>query len=171
MNKQELIDFEKVFVGARTKNNFTTLADWVERKIGDKSGDLLLQMDVEGAEYEVLATVSEDLLRRFRIMIIEFHHLEELFNRVGFEYITLCFSKLLDNFEVVHIHPNNAGILYRYGDIEIPSMLEITFLRKDRVRSKRYAEKFPHNLDYPNETSRPNYALPKCWHGQGPLIE
>ena len=55
-----------------------------------------LKMNIEGAEYEVLAD-SEDRLRQIREMIIEYHHLPglrrslheilELLHRQGFEYL------------------------------------------------------------------------------------
>lgn len=55
-----------------------------------------LKMNIEGAEYEVLAD-SEDRLRQIREMVIEYHHLPEqprslhqileLLHRQGFEYL------------------------------------------------------------------------------------
>ena len=61
------------------------LAEWVlasEDRYG--KGDLLLQMDVEGAEYPILHEVSEETLAKFRIMIIEFHYVDRIFDRNEF---------------------------------------------------------------------------------------
>jgi hypothetical protein len=42
---------------------------------GHQESDLFLQMDVEGAEWGVLAVTPSDVLSRFRILIAEFQDL------------------------------------------------------------------------------------------------
>lgn len=49
-----LMTFEKVNLGAQTGEGVTTLADWVNRHAAPDENNLLLQMDIEGAEYPVL---------------------------------------------------------------------------------------------------------------------
>ena len=46
-------DFEKKFLGAHTQDIFLSLSDWVAAK-SPTDRDMILQMDIEGAEYEVL---------------------------------------------------------------------------------------------------------------------
>jgi hypothetical protein len=53
------------------------------------SDDLILQMDIEGAEWHVLLNVSRDTLRRFRIIVIELHDLERLMDKHAFVIIGL----------------------------------------------------------------------------------
>ena len=77
--------FEKKFVGGLSDDAFMTLEDWKNRTIPEHSGDLLLQMDTEGAEYETLLSAPAALLEQFRIMVIEFHFLQELWNRRFFD--------------------------------------------------------------------------------------
>ena len=43
--------------------------------MGGTDGDLLLQMDIEGAEWLALAQVSDRVLSRFRIIVLELHGL------------------------------------------------------------------------------------------------
>ena len=45
-------------------------------------GDLMLQMDIEGAEYEVLISLSKKELEKFRIILIEFHFLSQLKSKI-----------------------------------------------------------------------------------------
>ena len=52
------------FVGATTNDEFTTLDDWVTASVPESDGELLLQIDVEGYEYEVFFSASDALLRR-----------------------------------------------------------------------------------------------------------
>jgi len=64
--------FSKMFVGPKATPNTMTLETWVSEADVPK-GDLLLQMDIEGAEYETLLATPDALLRRFRIIILEVH--------------------------------------------------------------------------------------------------
>lgn len=68
------------------------MSTWIS-KYDHSNNDLMLQMDIEGSEYEVLLDLDDDLLRRFRIMVIEFHDLDELFNKFSFKLINLVFKK------------------------------------------------------------------------------
>ena len=141
-----------------------TLDDWVKRK-APKNGDLILQMDIEGAEYCVLLDSDNELLKRFRILIIEFHNFEGLLYSRNFELINIVFQKLLKNFTVVHCHPNNFSETTRYHDYEIPSDIEYTFLRNDRILNSDPAVEFPNPLDANNNAlSNYNLVLPTCFY-------
>lgn len=70
------MSFEKRFLGSYDSDIHTTLGSWVARHPEAGPGDLLLQMDIEGAEYDVIPNVEPSLLRRFRILVIEFHKLD-----------------------------------------------------------------------------------------------
>ncbi len=128
------------------------------------AGDLVLQMDIEGAEYRVLMSVSPETLQRFRIMVIEFHDLDVMFTRFGCTILRGLFEKLEASHRVVHIHPNNCtSAVSRYG-LDVPPVLEFTFYRKDRVNdAKDAALTFPHALDAPCVPGRPDATLPRCW--------
>lgn len=160
--KNALFDFEKKYIGAQNDSMTMTLQKWVEMK-APQGGDLILQMDIEGAEYGVIMGSSVETLKRFRIMAMEFHRLDALCARDGFEIIALTFQKLLEHFEIVHIHPNNLITPVSYRGYEIPPCLEFTFLRKDRISSQRPASNFPHPLDRVNVPGIQDYALPRCW--------
>jgi hypothetical protein len=156
--------FDKRFVGCLTDERYMTLDEWYAAKLADDDGaELLLQMDIEGGEYETLLAASQRLLGKFRIMVIEFHWLPQLFNEPFFALASRVFAKLLATHAVVHIHPNNCcGSVQRAG-LEIPRIAEFTFLRKDRLRSTAYRTIFPHPLDRPNVAKEPLRLAP-CWY-------
>jgi hypothetical protein len=161
--QNDLIDFEKKFLGTDENEIFMTLDSWVKRKEPEKS-DFILQMDIEGAEYDVIYDLSAETLKKFRILVIEFHRLDSIFDKTGFKLINLTFKKLLKDFEIVHIHPNNCRAPVRIKDYEVPPLMEFTFLRKDRIFSNAKSDLiFPHPLDKPCVKSMTDYALPKCW--------
>jgi hypothetical protein len=161
--QNELFDFEKKYLGITEDPIYITLENWVERKAPNQS-DLILQMDIEGAEYGVIYDTSRETLRKFRILVIEFHELDAIIVKVGFDLINLTFSKLLKDFEIVHIHPNNTAKPKKYIGLEIPPTMEFTFLRKDRIFSRQPTQTFPHKLDRPSDPHNENYPLPRCWY-------
>lgn len=161
--EHERFHFTKKFIGAVGGGDFITLEDWVKMSRPAPHGDFMLQMDIEGAEYEVLLGTSVDLLNQFRIMAIEFHSLKNLWSKPFFSLASRAFHKLLQTHVCVHNHPNNSNSFKKIGSIEMPSVTEMTFLRKDRARERSPAVTFPHPLDCDN-SSRPSKHLPKCWY-------
>lgn len=129
------------------------------------SGDAVLQMDIEGAEWRVLYDASPATLQRFRIMVIEFHGLEALFGRGAFALMAPLFDKLLQTHAVVHLHPNNCDAPVQFGSFSIPPLMEITFYRRDRdfVAWGDGKAVYPHPLDADNVPGRPSVHLPECW--------
>jgi hypothetical protein len=155
--------FDKRFIGGLSNETFMTLDEWKERKIGATTSDLLLQMDTEGAEYESLLGASPPLLRQFRIMVIEFHDLHELWSAPFFGIAARVFRKILGTHAVVHIHPNNCCGSVKSRGLEIPRVAEFTFLRRDRLRATEFCTQFPHPLDR-NNTRRKPVVLHPCWY-------
>ncbi|KAB8031030.1 FkbM family methyltransferase [Fluviispira multicolorata] len=157
--------FEKKFIGAVNNEKFMTLKRWMDKSLqADYSRDLILQMDIESSEYGVLFETSEETLKKFRILVIEFHELNRIFDTFDLSFLKLCFRKILKDFYIIHIHPNNWSRYAKKGDIIIPEVMEFTFLRKDRVQKLEQAQSFPHALDCQNRVDKPDIVLPKCWY-------
>jgi len=66
----DLFHFTGKFIGSIENDSYITLDNWVNAHSPNPKKDLLLQMDIEKAEYEVLHSISETTLSRFRIMVI-----------------------------------------------------------------------------------------------------
>ncbi|WP_299288449.1 FkbM family methyltransferase [uncultured Mucilaginibacter sp.] len=155
-------NFLKKHIGITNDADFITLDTWVDTCEPGNS-DLLLQMDIEGAEYPAIINASNALLNRFRIMVFELHHLDEFWNPRFFNMAELAIRKILETHTCVHIHPNNCcGTESKYG-LEIPRFAEFTFLRNDQIQDRKFAKAFPHPLDFDNENKAP-LVLPKCWY-------
>ena len=155
--------FTRKFIGATKTRHFLSMEHWVEQSLGPADGDLLLQMDIEGYEYETLFAMPDALLRRFRIIVVEFHHLHHFYSQPYFRLASRVFDRLLGQHACVHIHPNNcATAVYRQG-LSIPRVMEFTFYRRDRLTSTTPATTFPHPLDTDNTTNS-TLILPDCWY-------
>lgn len=156
--------FDKKFLGATDRESYFTLLTWKNKYLSGYSGDLLLQMDIEGAEYEVILNTPDDLLGQFRIAVIEFHFLDRLFEPLAFKILSACFNKLLAQYHVVHLHPNNLYRPLMKGGVEVPLIMEATFLNKQRAAPLGPRVSFPHPLDADNLSSYPPLPLPACWY-------
>lgn len=157
--------FDKRFLGITDRGPFFTLQSWKDKYLKDYGDDLILQMDIEGAEYEVILNTPDKLLDQFRVLVVELHRLDGLFDPFAFAYYSSCFEKLLEFFYVVHIHPNNCCGKAKRGQIEIPRVMEFTFLNKRRVRGAKPQRTFPHKLDAVNFPRKP-LNLPRCWYSR-----
>ena len=158
-----LFHFTRKHVGVTTNADFMTMDDWVRSSLPGSQSDLLLQIDVEGYEYETFLGMSDALARRFRIIAAEFHELDQLWNRPFFRLASRAFDKILQTHCCVHIHPNNCARTLEKDGLMIPSAAEFTFLRNDRIIDPSYASEFPHPLDRDNCAGR-RLLLAKCWH-------
>jgi hypothetical protein len=157
------IRFTKKFISSFTKNNCINVNQWIIDNSNNFKGDGLLEMDIEGQEYEVISSLEEDLLKKFRIIVIEFHHLHHLFEEVSYNLMNSVFLKLSKYFRVVHLHPNNYSSILKKNNVIIPELMEITFLRKDRISNSSPSTDFPNKLDR-NNTDNKDLVLPKCWY-------
>lgn len=142
-----------------------TLDGWVAASVTEPDSDLLLQIDIEGYEHEVFLPASDALMRRFRVTVGEFHALDELWSLQFFKLAGRAFGKILQTHSCVHIHPNNFCGSFTKDGLEIPRVMEFTFLRRDRISHSSPKRAFPHPLDVDN-SNYPTLVLPPCWYGE-----
>jgi hypothetical protein len=160
-------NFEKLYLGTESDGVMNIrLEDWVELK-AKKSGDLILQMDIEGSEWAILRNTPMETLTRFRLIVIEFHRLDQMLtSHTDFEVVKSVFTRLRQQFSPVHLHANNCFPALSYQGLSIPRVLEVTFLRNDRLTQTgtRYEPQIPHPLDEPN-TPYKEVVLTHEWTG------
>jgi len=157
---QGLQHFDKKWLDIDGAEHSITLDNWVNHK-APGGGDLLLQMDIEGAEYRNLAAVADAILDRFRIIVLELHDLwylpEEWFLKGVFRP---SMYRIAERFTCVHSHPNNCCGSRDLGNgVVIPNAIEITFLRNDRRRPSEARVTLPHPADADNVPGNPPLLL------------
>ena len=161
--------FTKKFLGYRTDGDFITLSDWLESILDAGAGSdhgMILQMDIEGGEYDVLTFESTATLGRFSAIVIEFHNLERLFDRYFLKTISIIFEKLYRNFSICHVHPNNCCGVTSFNGIDIPKVIEVSFLRHDLVDQFKSSAplSLPHRLDRRNVADHDDIEMPAIWY-------
>ncbi len=76
-----------------------TLDSWIAAALPQGcTDDLVPQMDIEGAEYESIISITNGHLRRFRLIVVEFHFLDQLWSRPFFDVasraLRSCFNSI-----------------------------------------------------------------------------
>ncbi len=142
--------FEKMMLGGADAEGVMTLASWIART-APAGGDLLLQMDIEGSEYGVVQATPSDVLQRFRIIVLELHRVDEMLLGDEREVLVEFMDKLGSTHRLCHLHPNNCSAAVEIDGQNVPPILELTYLRNDRVMVEDAGEAdFPHAKDMPN---------------------
>ena len=79
----------------------------------------------------MLTFESAETLSKFTILVIEFHALDRLFDPHFVSIFNAILTKILLNFSICHMHPNNCCGIANFNGIEVPRVMEITFVRND----------------------------------------
>ena len=157
--KQTYVPF---WLGNTNNEKFITFDKWMSDNLDENDDDLILQMDIEGAEYEAIIGLEFEKLKRFRIIVLELHNLANFKNQRLFdEYYRPTLSKLTDAYDIAHAHANNCCGNWKSGDIKFPKVLELTLLRKDRNGVSENFAVTPHALDVDCVPSK--LSLPLEW--------
>lgn len=153
------------FLGSHTDGDFISLSDWMAQSLDGSEDELILQMDIEGSEYEVLAFESAATLQRFAVIIVEFHSLQSMFDRHFLKVLSGLFEKIYSVFSICHVHPNNCCGIATYKGMHVPRAIEVTFLRRDLIEQCRNENDIllPHALDQRNWRDRDDIAMPESW--------
>ena len=163
--KNDLFNFEKKFLGILNNEKFININDWITKYYPIESkDDFILQMDVEGSEYEILLNFQKSLMKKFRVLVIEFHFFHNIVNPIFYRIMNAVFEKLLETFYIVHIHANNFAKPINILGYDIPQAMEFTFLRKDRLSEQALVSKLPHKLDEKNVEEYDEITLPSYWY-------
>lgn len=145
--------FRKKWLSTQDDDENITLSSWIEQE-NPAASDLLLQMDLEGAEYKTINETPGDALKRFRVITMELHSLGRLNKHKSLQFMIPFFKKLSQHHQCIHLHPNNCANQVQVGNSGywIPRVLEITLLRKDRfaVTNELIPPQLPHplNIEY-----------------------
>lgn len=122
----------------------------------DDGKNKLLKFDVEGSEYSAILASSREALRQFSIITGEFHALDWCREESYYNMIHETFRRLTEDFIPVHVHPNNGCGLVVIENIPLPPLIEVTYIRNDRVSNKSLNVYSKHHLDRKNVPSSPD---------------
>ncbi|MDR0558051.1 MAG: hypothetical protein LBG43_09375 [Treponema sp.] len=138
-----------------------------------KYKDIILQMDIEGSEWEVFQYIDEEDITQFEQMIVEFHGIAV--QGADFLQQIEILEKLNRTHQAIHVHGNNYAPAIPVDSVRsnnqnyisslkdicfLPTVLEVTYVRKINPATKNSEYKFlpcfdifPSLLDKANDKS------------------
>jgi hypothetical protein len=152
-------NFTSLYAASHSDDRSVEINKFLQHLVS-KDKAFILKIDVEGDEYEVINNITEDILKKPEIIIVEFHHLDSLYTPFGYKIISSVFKKVLKYFYIAHIHPNNISVVYGPKGARIPNNLEITFVNRRHESSISKIRSMPHEHDARNVINKKNLVLP-----------
>lgn len=154
------LHWQPIGIAAADVNNLRTLRSLIALSGLPPEGDLVLKMDVEAAEWPVLAAGEAAApLGRFRQMLVEFHWFERIGEDDWFAAAEGALAHLNRSHAVVHVHANNWGGMVLIGGVAFPRVLELTYARRDAYAFEPETELFPTALDAACNPAKPDLFL------------
>ena len=127
------------------------------RNNGHEDNDnLILKIDVEGAEWDVLNNTPSEVFAKYRQIAFELHDFDHPEKEKD---IISALVKLNKTHFPVWVHGNNHVSAMCVEDIVLPTALEILYLNKTYYRYEEAEVQFPWELDAPNTVLFPEYVL------------
>jgi len=157
-NRKEFHFFKEGISGIDEENApLKTLKHYMEINKHLKSKNLILKMDVEGAEWDFLETADSKILKQFDQIVFELH---EIVQTKREDKIIKLLKKLNKTHQLIHLHGNNSGYIVKIEDTYFPNVLEATYVSKEKYETIDDNELIlPINLDAPNDIGRPDIIL------------
>jgi hypothetical protein len=113
---------------------------------------LILKMDVEGAEWDAINNTPDSVLDRFEQMTFEIHGFVHLGEDEFREKFVRMFRKINRLFTLFHVHANNhngANGFDIVGGVPVSSLMEFTYIKTSSVRRSQSRTLYPTAYDYP----------------------
>ena len=150
------IFFHKTFVGNTPGDGWTSLDEILETHGHEDCRDIILQIDIEGGEWDFFAAISPENMRRFKQIIVEFHYAHADGARLG------VLRKIRNTHTPVHFHCNNyAEALFLVPDnfLYCPNLFEVTYARTEDYAFQPDTGYYPTEHDRPNVSEKPEIPL------------
>jgi hypothetical protein len=152
--------FRKIGIAANLDDpELITLEKMLDQNGHKKKENMLLKIDVEGAEWEVFDGMSSKLLSKFDQIVVEYHGLEYLERDSFRARAERVFRAIGHTHQCIHIHGNNYGGFAMVHNIPVANVIEVTYVLKSRFQFIESTDIFPTHLDDPCKPDAPDLYL------------
>lgn len=136
-----------------------TLGEVLREHAAHTYDNVILQIDIEGSEWDLFEKAGDETLALFSQIIAEFHDLSP--DREGFDRYLAILRKLDRTHVPIHLHCNNASYLKRIeeGNLGIPPVYEVSYIRRDGRGLVRSEDSYPTSLDSRNVLDSFDFSL------------
>lgn len=126
----------------------------------DKAGnkDIILKIDIEGAEWDVLSTANPKDLSKCRQILVEYHWTNQLQDLSFYTKAVKALKTIRKTHFPVWVHANNNVPLMVLGNSPVPMVFEALYLNKDRYSFTEFLDPFT-ELSTKNDVNFPEIGL------------
>lgn len=155
----ERFHFEKLFIHSNPepRPGWETLPRLLARNGHAEEKNLILKMDIEGAEWEVLKALERPQLLQFKQIILELHLRAQDIMRLP-EH-TAILRRLMHTHQPVHTHVNNNNRQVDYNGEPFWYVWEVSYARRADFSFAPSRLSYPTELDAPCNPLRPDHNL------------
>jgi len=121
--------------------------------------DVIAKIDVDEAEWEVLAQASPSDLERIRQIAVELGEIRRFVDRDWRTVMLAAVRNVTATHACIHVHGNNWGPFTVVGGIAFPNFFEVTLVRRSDYQLVPSSASFPTEIDRPNNPKRPDFHL------------
>ncbi|MBQ7154890.1 MAG: FkbM family methyltransferase [Synergistaceae bacterium] len=143
--------------GLTQDDNLRTLDELIRKNHHENESNMILKMDVEGAEWGCFDMASSETLAKFSQISLEFH---EIPSHSRPEQVLNVFRKLNMTHQLIHIHANNNGSYVSFCGKKFCSLFEMSYVLRGKYElSSDYDPVLPLSIDSTNISSIPEIEL------------
>ena len=123
--RNEKFHWKKIGIGGNSerKNNIQTLQEMMKENGHLKEKNMILKMDVEGAEWNSLDDLSENILQQFKYIVVEYHLYQIMIKKI---YNVL--RKIYKSHQVFYVHCNPFSYVRTFGNNTICDVIEVSYV-------------------------------------------
>ena len=152
--------FKEGIADGRTQDDrLKTLEYFIERNHHKSVRNMILKMDVEGAEWGFLEMVTSDMLSQFKQITFELHGMTN--GRTPFDTVLAMLEKLNKTHQLIHLHPCNWGLSYiSWGNKNLFPTIEASYASRESYSfDENYDPVLPLSIDRPCSYEWPDVGL------------
>lgn len=128
-------------------------------RFGHEQSDMILKIDVEGAEWESILATPDARLCQFEQIVFEFHRFHLIEDVKLRALIAGALEKLNRHFTLHHVHANNFADVTTCGGLAVCPVIETSYVRSDLVERRPSRTVFPTGLDTPCNAGKRDLML------------
>jgi hypothetical protein len=151
---------QRLGLGTITHGDLLSLDDMVQQIDSLTPAHPSLNFDIEGAEWSTITAAHTEQLSKFEVIACELHDLHRLGEPEFFASVVQTITALTTHHRSVHVHPNNNRPAITIAGVDIPEVLEVSFLRADLATFTPIDQlELPHPLDTSNNPYLPDLSI------------
>ncbi len=148
---------EGIADGVTNDDRLKTLEELIQKNHHQDKRNMILKMDVEGAEWGFIENVKPETLAQFEQILFEFH---DVVRTDSPERVLSAFRKLNATHKLVHLHANNHQHYVSAGGKNFCNVIEASYVIRDKYRTDdEYDVVLPLGIDNRNCVLFPEIEL------------